>query len=196
MKTILNVLAASILTLNIAVAQVKWSVDPAHTNARFEVKHLGIALVDGQFNQLEGTVESLNDTDFNNAKVNFSIDINSIDTRVEMRDNHLKSDDFFNAEKYPKMTLSNAILKKDKNGKFTLTGDLTIRDVTKKVTFHVKQNNGIITDPWGMTRAGFTAKTTINRLEYGIKYNDVLPSGIPAVAPTVDITVNVEIVKK
>lgn len=196
MKTVLNLLAATILTLNIAVAQVQWSVDPAHTNARFEVKHLGVAFVDGQFKQLEGTVETATATDFNNAKVNFTIDINSIDTRVEMRDNHLKSDDFFNAEKYPKMTLSNAVLKQDKKGKFTLTGDLTIRDVTKKITFHVKQNNGIITDPWGMTRAGFTAKTTINRFDYGIKYNDVLPSGVPAVAPDVEITVNVEIVKK
>ncbi len=196
MKTILNVFAALLLISNVAVAQVKWSVDPAHTNARFEVKHLGVAFVDGQFKQLEGTVETTNATDFNNAKVNFSIDINSIDTRVEMRDNHLKSDDFFNAEKYPKMTLKNAVLKQNKKGVFTLTGDLTIRDVTKKVVFHVKQNNGIITDPWGMTRAGFTAKTTINRLEYGIKYNDVLPSGVPAVAPTVDITVNVEVVKK
>ena len=196
MKTILNVFAALLLISNVAVAQVKWSVDPAHTNARFEVKHLGVAFVDGQFKQLEGTVETTNATDFNNAKVIFSIDINSIDTRVEMRDNHLKSDDFFNAEKYPKMTLKNAVLKQNKKGVFTLTGDLTIRDVTKKVVFHVKQNNGIITDPWGMTRAGFTAKTTINRLEYGIKYNDVLPSGVPAVAPTVDITVNVEVVKK
>lgn len=196
MKTLFKVLVVLIVLTNVATAQVKWSVDPAHTNARFEVKHLGIAFVDGQFKQLEGEVETTNDKDFNNAKINFSIDINSIDTRIEMRDNHLKSDDFFNAEKYPKMTLSNAILKKDKSGKYTLTGDLTIRDITKKITFHVKQNNGIITDPWGMTRAGFTATTTINRLDYGIKYNDVLPSGVPAVAPDVAITVNVEIVKK
>jgi len=196
MKTLFKVLVALIVLTNVATAQVKWSVDPAHTNARFEVKHLGIAFVDGQFKQLEGEVETTNDKDFKNAKINFSIDINSIDTRIEMRDNHLKSDDFFNAEKYPKMTLSNAILKKDKSGKYTLTGDLTIRDITKKITFHVKQNNGIITDPWGMTRAGFTATTTINRLDYGIKYNDVLPSGTPAVAPDVAITVNVEIVKK
>src|SRR5690606_11929154 len=129
-------------------AQVGWTIDPAHTNARFEVKHLGIAFVDGEFTKLEGTVESANGTDFDQAKVNFSIDVNSIDTRVEMRDNHLKSDDFFNAEKYPKMTLKNATLKKTKNGTFVLTGDLTIRDVTKQVLFQVKQNGGIITDPW------------------------------------------------
>ncbi len=195
MKSLFKVLVAVLLLTNVAVAQVKWSVDPAHSNARFEVKHLGIAFVDGQFKQLEGNVESISDNDFNGAKVNFAIDVNSIDTRIEMRDNHLKSDDFFSAEKFPKMTLTNAVLK-GKKGKYTLTGDLTIRDITKKVTFNVTQNGGVITDPWGMTRAGFTATTAINRLDYGISYNDKLPTGVPAVASDVTITVNVEIVKK
>lgn len=194
MKTFFKVIVALILFTNIATAQVKWSVDPAHTNVRFEVKHLGIAFVDGQFKQLEGTVDSKSDNNFNDAIVNFSIDVNSIDTRIEMRDSHLKSDDFFSAEKFPKMKLVNAILK-GKNGKYTLTGDLTIRDITKKITFQVKQNGGVITDPWGKTRAGFTATSTINRFDYGIAYNDLLPTGVPAVAPNISITVNVEIVK-
>ncbi|MBD1430125.1 YceI family protein [Sphingobacterium litopenaei] len=194
MKTLFNILAAFIAFTNIAVAQVKWSVDPAHTNARFEVKHLGIAFVDGQFKTLEGNVESATATDFNNAKINFSIDVNSIDTRVEMRDNHLKSDDFFSAAKFPTMKLANATLKGN-DGKYILTGDLTIRDVTKKVTFNVVQNNGIITDPWGKTRAGFTATTSINRFDYGINYADKLPTGVFAVAPEVQITINVEVVK-
>lgn len=195
MKTLLNVLAAFILLTNVAIAQVKWTVDPAHTNARFEVKHLGIAFVDGQFKQLEGTVESSTDKDFAGAKINFTIDVKSIDTRIEMRDNHLKSDDFFSAEKFPKMTLTNGILSKGKNGKYILTGDLTIRDVTKKISFNVVQNNGVITDPWGKTRAGFTATTTINRFDYHINYNDKLPTGVDAVAPNINIIVNVEIVK-
>lgn len=194
MKTLFNILAAFIAFTNIAVAQVKWSVDPAHTNARFEVKHLGIAFVDGQFKTLEGNVESATATDFNNAKINFSIDVNSIDTRVEMRDNHLKSDDFFSAAKFPTMKLANATLKGN-DGKYILTGDLTIRDVTKKVTFNVVQNNGIITDPWGKTRAGFTATTSINRFDYGINYADKLQTGVFAVAPEVQITINVEVVK-
>ena len=194
MKTVLNVFIAFFLLTNISFAQVGWTIDPAHTNARFEVKHLGIAIVDGAFTKLEGSVETPDATDFDKAKVNFSIDVNSINTRVEMRDNHLKSDDFFNAEKYPKMTLTNATLNKAKDG-FLLTGDLTIRDVTKKVTFQVKQNGGIITDPWGKTRAGFTASTSINRFDYNIKYNDKLPTGVDAVAPTVQIIVYVEAVK-
>lgn len=194
MKTLVNFLAIITLLTNVAVAQVNWTVDPAHTNARFEAKHLGIAFVDGQFKKLEGKVVTTTDNDFNNAKVNFTIDVNSIDTRVEMRDNHLKSDDFFSAEKFPTMKLSNAVLT-GKNGKYALTGDLTIRDVTKKVTFKVVQNNGIITDPWGKTRAGFTATTSINRFDYGINYSDKLPSGVFAVAPEISITVNVEITK-
>ncbi|TCV09861.1 polyisoprenoid-binding protein YceI [Sphingobacterium alimentarium] len=194
MKTLLNILAIITLFTNAAVAQVNWTVDPAHTNARFEAKHLGIAFVDGQFKKLDGKVVTSSDNDFNNAKVNFNIDVNSIDTRVEMRDNHLKSDDFFSAEKFPTMKLANATLS-GKNGKFTLTGDLTIRDVTKKVAFNVVQNNGIITDPWGKTRAGFTATTTINRFDYGINYADKLPSGVFAVAPEINITINVEITK-
>ncbi len=193
MKILVQVFTVMAILTNIAVAQVKWSVDPSHTNARFDVKHLGIAFVDGQFTKLEGQVETPSASSFDNAKISFTIDVNSIDTRVEMRDNHLKSDDFFNAEKYPTMTLKNATLK-GKKGKYVLVGDLTIRDVTKKITFAVKQNNGIITDPWGMTRAGFTAKTTINRFDYGINYADKLPTGVFAVAPEVDLTINVEVV--
>jgi len=196
MKNVLKLVAAVAILLNVAVAQVKWSVDPAHTNARFGVSHLGISVIDGQFKKLEGAVDSKTADNFNGAVVNFSIDVNSIDTRVDARDAHLKSDDFFNAEKYPSMTLKNGVLKSVKKGVYTLTGDLTIRDVTKKVVFEVVQNNGIITDPWGMTRAGFTASTKINRLDYGIKYNDKLPTGVAAVAAEVSIVVNVELVKQ
>lgn len=196
MKNFLKLFVAVTILFNTALAQVNWSVDPAHTNARFTVKHLGIAMVDGEFTVLEGSVESKVADSFDGALINFSIDANSIHTRVEARDTHLKSDDFFNAEKYPKLTFKNGVLEKDSNGKLKLTGDLSIRDVTKRVSFDVKQNNGIITDPWGMTRAGFTATTTINRFDYNISYDDKLPTGVPAVAAEVEITVNTEVVKK
>ena len=196
MKTFGKVLGLLLLMTNMAVAQVNWSVDPSHTNVRFEVSHLGIAFVDGEFTKLEGKVETVNETDFNNGKVDFSIDVASIDTRVEMRDDHLRSDDFFNAEKYPTITLKNGVLIKGDNGKLTLEGDLTIRDVTKKVAFDVVQNNGVITDPWGGTRAGFTAKLKINRFDYNINYADKLPTGVFAVAPDIHITVNTEVVKQ
>jgi len=195
MKTILTFVASLLFITNAAFAQVKWSVDPAHTNARFEVKHLGIAFVDGSFNTLSGAAETSDSSNFNQAKISFEIDVNSIDTRVDARNEHLKSDDFFNAAQYPKMTLTNGVLTKGKKGQFVLKGDLTIRDITKPVEFQVTQNNGIITDPWGKTRAGFTATTTINRMDYNIKYNDKLPSGVQAVASDVKIIVNTELVK-
>ena len=196
MKTFISLLASFFMMGQLALAQVQWAVDPAHTNARFEVKHLGIAFVDGEFTSLEGQVESTDSTNFDGAKVQFSIDVNSIDTRIDARDEHLRSDDFFSAEKYPKMTFQNAVLKSNGEGKFELTGDLTIKDVTKKVTFNTVQNNGVIVDPWGQTRAGFTAKLSINRFDYNISYDDKTPAGVVAVAPEVDIIVNVELVKQ
>lgn len=196
MKTFISLLASFFMMGQLALAQVQWAVDPAHTNARFEVKHLGIAFVDGEFTSLEGQVESTDSTNFDGAKVQFSIDVNSIDTRIDARDEHLRSDDFFSAEKYPKMTFQNAVLKSNGEGKFELTGDLTIKDVTKKVTFNTVQNNGVIVDPWGQTRAGFTAKLSINRFDYHISYDDKTSAGVVAVAPEVDIIVNVELVKQ
>lgn len=196
MKTFISLLASFFMMGQFALAQVQWAVDPAHTNARFEVKHLGVAFVDGEFTSLEGQVESTDSTNFDGAKVQFSIDVNSIDTRIDARDEHLRSDDFFSAEKFPKMTFQNAVLKSNGEGKFELTGDLTIKDVTKKVTFNTVQNNGVIVDPWGQTRAGFTAKLSINRFDYNISYDDKTPAGVVAVAPEVDIIVNVELVKQ
>lgn len=195
MKIILSLFISILLFANNSLAQVKWSVDPAHTNARFEVKHLGIAFVDGQFTKLTGSVEAKDSQNFDGSIVNFEIDVNSIDTRVDARDKHLKSDDFFSSEKFPKMTFSNAVFKSTGNGNYVLTGNLTIKDVTKKVSFEVTQNNGIIIDPWGKTRAGFSAKTTIDRTNFNINYNDKLPSGILAVGNDINITVNVEVVK-
>ncbi|RFS22733.1 polyisoprenoid-binding protein [Chitinophaga silvatica] len=176
-------------------AQVKWNADPAHTSVIFGVKHLGLSFVQGHFNKFNGSIETADSTNFQNAKINFTVDVTSISTGVEQRDNHLKSDDFFNAAEYPNMTLKSVSFKKLSNNKYLLLADLTIRNTTKRVAFDVTYN-GVITDPWGLKRAGFTAKASINRFDYGIKYADKLPSGVDAVAPTVDITVNLEAVKQ
>jgi|GEM_PF-99767 len=191
MKKLLPLFIALFVAMNVSLAQVKWAVDPAHTNVRFTVEHLGISFIDGEFNKFEGVVDAPSKTSFENAKVNFKIEVNSIDTRIEARDNHLKSDDFFSAEKFPSITFQSVSFKSNK-----LEADLTIRDVTKRVVFDVKQNGSSITDPWGKTRAGFTATTTINRLDYGIKYNDKLPSGVAAVGADVTIVVNTELVQQ
>ena len=194
MKKGLFLLFMAVSTATASFAQVKWAADPAHTNARFSVEHLGISFVDGQFTKVEGNVDAKTAQSFVDAKIDFKIDVNSIDTRIEARDNHLKTDDFFNVEKFPTMTLKSVSFKNVGKNKYVLVADLTIRDKTKRVTFNVTQNGGIITDPWGMKRAGFTAKTTINRLDFGLKYNDKLPSGVQAVASDVEITINTELV--
>ncbi|MBP3942698.1 polyisoprenoid-binding protein [Sphingobacteriaceae bacterium WQ 2009] len=196
MNRFISFLFAAVLSLNFAYAQTTWTADPAHTNARFSINHLGISFVDGEFTKVSGDVIAPSATDFSAAKVNFTIDVNSINTRIEARDGHLKSDDFFNAEKFPTMSLKSVSFKKIKGNKYLLIADLTIRDHSKQVTFAVTQNGGIITDPWGGTRAGFTATAKINRQDFGLKYNDKLPSGIEAVASEVEITINTELVKK
>ncbi|MFD1770721.1 YceI family protein [Sphingobacterium suaedae] len=195
MKDVVKLFVVATLLINVAFAQVKWTVDPVHTNARFAVKHLGISMVDGQFKTLKGSMETKSPDSFDGASITFEIDVNSMDTRVEARDNHLKSADFFDASNFPKMTLNNAVLKKSNDGNYTLSGHLTIRNVTKPVVFSVVQHGDIITDPWGKTRAGFTAKTSINRFDFDLKYNDMLPTGVPTVAPEVEIVVNTELVK-
>ncbi|ASZ11362.1 polyisoprenoid-binding protein [Chitinophaga sp. MD30] len=177
-----------------AVAQDKWNVDPAHTDVNFKVKHLGINYVEGNFTKFNGTITAPK-PDFQDASIDVTVDVNSIQTDVEPRDKHLKSDDFFNVEKYPDMRLKSVSFKKVKGNKYALTADLTIRETTKRVTFDVTYN-GTITDPWGKQRAGFTAAANINRLDFGVKYADKLPSGVYAVAPTVDIILNVEAVKE
>lgn len=189
-------LAALLVFTSIAsFAQVKWNADPAHTSIIFGVKHLGLSFVQGHFTRFNGSIETADSTDFQNAKVDFTVDASSISTGVDQRDGHLKTDDFFNVAQYPAITLKSVSLKKIKGNKYVLLADVTIRNTTKRVPFDVTYN-GVIKDPWGMRRAGFTAKATINRFDFGIKYADKLPSGVDAVAPAVDITVNVEAVKQ
>ncbi|MGN7820059.1 YceI family protein [Chitinophaga sp. 22536] len=176
-------------------AQVKWNADPAHTAIIFSVKHLGINYVQGHFAKFTGAIETTDSTNFQNAKVDFTADVNSINTGIDQRDGHLKSDDFFNAAQYPDIKVKSVSFIKVAGNKYIMLADVTIRNTTKRVPFDVTYN-GVVRDPWGLWRAGFTAKATINRLDFGVKYADKLPSGVYAVAPTVDILVNAEIVKK
>ncbi len=196
MKKCLPLLGAALFFVNASFAQVKWNADPAHTNARFSVEHLGLSYVDGQFTKVTGTVESKSPADFTNAKISYVIDVASVDTRVEARNNHLKTDDFFNAEQFPEMKLQSVSFTHVKGNKYKLVALLTIRNITKKVTFDVTQLGKVITDPWGKTRTGFTAVATINRFDFGLKYNDKLPSGVQAVSANVQIVVNTELVKE
>jgi polyisoprenoid-binding protein YceI len=160
----------------------------------FKVKHLMISTVSGIFKKFDATAE-INDNDLTDAKVSFEADLTSVDTKNEQRDAHLKSDDFFNAEKYPKMTFRSNSVQKVADDEFKLMGDLTIRDVTKPIELKV-EFNGEITDPWGKERLGFEITGKINRREYGLKWSAVTEAGGIVVADDVKLQLNVEMIKQ
>lgn len=195
MKTLSIILALVIAGFGSAfAAETKWDFDNSHTEVGFEVSHMVIATTSGNFKDFSGTVQS-NGNNFENAKIEFTVDINSIDTDNEKRDNHLKSDDFFDAKNHPKMTFKSTSMKAAGKNKYKLTGNLTIRGVTKKVTLDVKLN-GTVKDPWGNERAGFKLTGTVNRFDYGLKWNTALETGGLVVSEDVDIIANVELIKK
>lgn len=174
-------------------SQATWTIDRSHSNVRFTVSHLVISEVEGNFKTFEGSITA-SKPDFTDAVINFSVDVNSINTDNEMRDDHLKNDDFFNAEKYPKMTFKSTSFKQLKGNKYELTGLLTIRDVTKTVKWNVTYG-GTTNDPWGNTKAGFKASTEINRLDYGLKWNTLTEAGGAVVGSEVTIDLKLEFAK-
>lgn len=181
--------------VSFSFGQVNWEVDTYHTNVRFEIAHNGISFVDGEFKEVKGTVISKSATEFDGARFDFALGVNSIDTRIEARDSHLRSDDFFNAEKYPFITLKNAVLEKTMGNKYVLKGDLTIRDVTKPVSFDMDYN-GQFTDNENKIHAGFTGTLRIDRLDFNVKFNAKMPSGIDVVGRDVKIIVNTELISQ
>lgn len=185
MKRLFLFLLATSLSV-VAFAQTKWTVDPMHSFVNFSVKHSGISFVDGNFKKFEGGFMA-SKADFSDAKISFTADAASINTGVEQRDNHLKSDDFFNAEKFPKLAFESTSFKKVKGNTYALAGKLTIRDVTKNVVFSVVFG-GTAKDQQGNTKAGFLATTKINRLDYNVKYD---PTGA-GIAKDVNITLNLQ----
>jgi len=191
MKRITLTMMALLATVA-SFAQTQWNLDKSHSNIGFAVSHMVISETEGEFESFDATVSSSKE-DFTGAEITFTADVSSINTDNEKRDNHLKSDDFFSAEKYPEIKFSGKLVKK--GSKYELVGDFTMRDVTKKVSFPTKYN-GTITDPYGNTRAGFKITGTVNRIEYGLKWNALTEAGGMVVGEEVDITCNVEIIKK
>jgi polyisoprenoid-binding protein YceI len=169
-------------------------VDKSHSKVQFSVTHLVITDVVGQFKNYDVKVET-NGDDFTDAKIEFTADVNSINTENEGRDKHLKSDDFFNAEKFPKITFIGKSMKKVGEGKYKLTGDFTIRDVTKTITLDVLFR-GIVKDPWGNTKAGFKVTGEVNRFDYNLKWNNLLETGGAVVGKEVSIIVDLELNKQ
>lgn len=190
-KTILSMLA--VCTTIIASAQSKWSVDPSHSNVKFSVSHMVISEVEGSFNGFEGTLDAPG-ADFNNSAINFSVNVGSINTNSEQRDGHLKSADFFDVAKYPAMTFKSTSFKKTSGNNYKLEGNLTIKGVTKKVVFDVTYG-GTVKDPYGNIKAGFKAKGSIKRMEYGLTWSALTEAGGMVVGDEVSIMFNIELAK-
>lgn len=188
-------LFASLGLVSVTFAQTAktWNVDKMHSSVKFSVSHLVISEVDGSFKIFDGSLVAAKE-DFSDAKINFTVDVNSINTDNTNRDGHLKGDDFFNAEKFPAMTFKSTSFKKKSGNMYELTGDLTIRDVTKKATFAVKYG-GTTKDPYGNTKAGFKATGSIDRLGYGLKWNTMTEAGGAVVGSEVALTINLEMVQ-
>ncbi|NVK28333.1 MAG: YceI family protein [Flavobacteriia bacterium] len=157
------------------MSTMKWTIDASHTNIHFKAKHLMITTVTGEFGKVDGSVETEGE-DFSTGKFYFEADVASVSTGNEDRDNHLRSDDFFNAEEYPKLTFRGTEISNVSGNEFDLTGDMTIRDVTKPVTIRVEVG-GVAVDPWGNTKAGFAFKGSLNRKDFGLKFHVVNEAG-------------------
>jgi len=171
-----------------------WTIDPTHSIAEFAVKHLVITTVKGRFRDLEGTIE-IDEAQPENSSVEAKIAVASVDTNVEDRDKHLRSDDFFNAEQFPYLTFRSTRIERLGEERFKLIGELTIRDVTKEVDLD-GEYEGQIADPWGNQRAAFTATTQISRKEFGIRWNQALETGGAVVGDNVKITLHLEAVRQ
>jgi polyisoprenoid-binding protein YceI len=188
------ILSLAIIAIGVAAsAQSKWNVDPTHSNVKFSVSHMVISEVEGSFSDFDGTLEAPG-ADFNNATIEFSVNIGSINTNSEQRDGHLKSAEFFDAAKYPAMTFKSGSFRKTTGNNYVLDGSLTIKGITKKVTFDVTYG-GTVKDPYGNTKAGFKAKGSIKRMDYGLTWSAVTEAGGLVVGDEVSIMFNIELAK-
>ena len=175
------------------MAATKWVLDPTHSEVQFKIKHLVISTVTGSFKKFEGQAVTENDT-FENAQVTFSLDVASIDTNQEQRDEHLRNNDFFDAATYPQITFTSTSLTK-KGDDYKLAGNLTVKDVTKPVTLDV-EFGGTATDFYGNEKAGFEVTGKINRKEFGLTFHAVTEAGSIVLGDDVKLFANVQFIKQ
>jgi polyisoprenoid-binding protein YceI len=169
-----------------------WTLDKDHTKLKFTIAHMVISDVDGIFKAFDGSMQT-SKADFSDAKISFTADVNSINTDNEKRDADLKSENFFNASKYPQIKFVSTSFTPQGDNKYKLVGDLTIRDITKSVTFDVKYGGSVVA--WGSTHAGFIAKAKIDRFDYNLKWSAVTEAGGLVAGKEVEITINTEFKK-
>lgn len=171
-----------------------WVLDPMHSEVQFKVKHLVISTVTGFFKSFEGSFETVNE-EFAGANITFSLDVSSIDTTQELRDNHLKSAEFFDSEKYPRISFKSTSFTNTGGDNYKLEGNLTIKDVTKPVTLDVEYG-GTATDFYGNTKAGFEITGKINRKDFGLTWDGVTEAGAIVVGEDIKLTINAQFAKQ
>ncbi len=173
--------------------KTKWVIDAMHSEVQFKVKHLMISTVTGSFKTFSGTITSSSE-DFENADVQFSIDVKSIFTNQEMRDNHLRNADFFEATKYPTIDFKSTSFKKVNGTDYRLEGNLTMKGVTKPVIAKV-DFGGVAKDGQGNLKAGFEVTATINRVDFGVSYNALTEAGGVALGEDIKLIANIQLAK-
>ena len=169
-----------------------WKIDPTHSEVGFKVKHMMFTNVKGLFNDYDATIEFVDD--LNDAKVEFEAKINSIFTNNDDRDTHLKSADFFDAEQFPSLKFKATSIE-GSGSDYKITGDLTIKGITKPVTLNAEYS-GLMTDPWGNTKVGLNLEGKINRKDYGLTYNAALETGGVLVGEDVKLNAEIQLVQQ
>ena len=180
--------------MSTTAVKTAWAIDPAHSEIHFKVKHMMVSTVTGAFGEFEGSLDTEAE-DFDGASIRFSADINSISTNNDQRDAHLKSDDFFNAEAFPKMTFESTSFTKKDDDEYELIGNLTIRDFTHEVKLAVEYN-GTVVDPYNQTKAGFEITGKINRKDFGLQWSAVTEAGSVVVSDQVKLALNIQLIKQ
>lgn len=177
------------------MATKNWVIDPTHSEVQFKIKHLMITNVTGSFDTFQASVKT-EEEDFMKATISFTADINSISTGNEQRDTHLKSADFFDGEKYPQLKFTATKYEVvDNDGSFSMYGDLSIRDVTKNIKLAV-EFGGVVKDPWGNTKAGFTINGKLNRKDFGLTWNAATETGGVLVSDEVRLIAEIQLVEQ
>ena len=196
LRRMLTLAAVALISCTAGLAATTtWKFDPMHTAAQFSVRHLTISTVRGAFSKVTGTVE-LDDQDVSKSKVDVSIDVSTVDTREPARDKDLRSDHFFDVEHFPTMTFKSTKVEQAGAGKLKVTGNLTIRGVTKEVVLDVEGPTAPIKDQYGNQRAAVNATTKINRQDFGVKWNSTIDGGGVVVGDEVNINIDAEMVKQ
>jgi polyisoprenoid-binding protein YceI len=196
MKKLLLTAASAFLLIN-ATAQTSWKIDASHSKLGFSITHMMVSETEGKFKIYQGTVDSKSELDFSDAKIDFSVDVNSINTEDEKRDEHLKGPDFFDAAKFPKITFKSTSMKLMANTKtaYVLEGDLTMHGVTKKVKLIAIGAPKTVKDPYGNIKNGFKVTGSINRKDFGLAWNAALEAGGVALSEEVKLNINIELNK-